>query len=128
MADLGGGLVRGIRDHSLGTERLVEECIMMSSIFYGEIKEDKLQTWSENRNPYDILVENNRVERLGGWDFLFIAKELFTDEVQIDWGSFAYKCTRKQLQKLISEMKCVIPKIQELDPDKVYGIVFIEES
>lgn len=128
VADLGGGLVRGIRDHSLGTERLVEECIMMSSIFYGEIKEDKLQTWSENRNPYDILVENNRVERLGGWDFLFIAKELFTDEVQIDWGSFAYKCTRKQLQKLISEMKCVIPKIQELDPDKVYGIVFIEES
>ena len=39
---------------------------MMSSIFYGEIKEDKLQTWSENRDPYDILVENNRVERLGG--------------------------------------------------------------
>lgn len=101
---------------------------MMSSIFYGEIKEDKLKTWSENRNPYDILVENNRVERLGGWDFLFIAKDLFTDEVQIDWGSFAYKCTRKQLQKLVSEMKCEIPKIQELDPDKVYGIVFIEES
>ena len=60
---------------------------MMSSIFYGEIKEDKLKTWSENRNPYDILVENNRVERLGGWDFLFIAKDLFTDEVQVDWGS-----------------------------------------
>ena len=60
---------------------------MMSSIFYGEIKEDKLKTWSENRNPYDILVENNRVERLGGWDFLFIAKDLFTDEVQVDWGN-----------------------------------------
>ena len=94
---------------------------MMSSIFYGEIKEDKLKTWFENRNPYDILVENNRVERLGGWDFLFIAKDLFTDEVQVEWGSFAYKCTRKQLQKLVSEMKCEIPKIQELDADKVYG-------
>ena len=101
---------------------------MMSSIFYGEIKEDKLQTWSENRDPYDILVENNRVERLGGWDFLFIANDIFTDEVQVDWGSFAYKCTHKQLQKLVREMKCEIPKIQELDPDKVYGIVFIEES
>ena len=101
---------------------------MMSSIFYGEIKEDRLQTWTSNRDPYDILVENNRVERLGGWDFLFIAKDLFTDEVQVDWGSFAYKCTCKQLQKLVSEMKCEIPKIQELDPDKAYGIVFIEES
>ena len=100
---------------------------MMSSVFYGEIKEDKFQTWFENRDPYDILVENSRVERLGGWDFLFIAKELFKDEVQVDWGSFAYKCTRKQLQKLIGATKCVIPKIQELDPDKVYGIVFIEE-
>ena len=32
---------------------------MMSSIFYGEIKEDKLQTWFENRNPHDILVVNH---------------------------------------------------------------------
>ena len=32
------------------------------------------------------------------------------------------------LQKLVSAMKCVIPKIQELDSDKIYGIVFIEES
>ena len=27
---------------------------MMSSVFYGEIKEDKLQTWFDNRDPYDI--------------------------------------------------------------------------
>lgn len=45
---------------------------MMSSIFYGEIKEDRLNTWKENKNPYDILADNNRIERLDGWDFLFI--------------------------------------------------------
>ena len=101
---------------------------MMSSIFYGEIKEDKLQTWFEKRDLYDILGENNRVERLGGGDFLFIAKELFTNQVQVDWGSFAYKCTRKQLKKLIEEKQCVIPKMKQLDPNKTYGIVFIEES
>ena len=101
---------------------------MMSSIFYGEIKEDKLKTWSENRNPYDILVENNRVERLGGWDFLFIAKELFTDQVQVDWGSFAYKCTKEQLRKLMQKTHCEIEKFEQLDSDQIYGIVFIEES
>lgn len=37
---------------------------MMSSIFYGEIKEDRLNTWKENKNPYDILADNNRIERL----------------------------------------------------------------
>ena len=66
---------------------------MMSSIFYGEIKEERLNSWSENENPYDILKENNRINSLSGWDFLEVAKKLFTEEVQVDWGSFAYKCT-----------------------------------
>ena len=79
---------------------------MMSSIFYGEIKEDRLNTWKENKNPYDILADNNRIERLGGWDFLFIADELFTDCVQVDWGSFAYKCTKEQLIELTRKTKC----------------------
>ena len=54
---------------------------MMSSIFYGEIKEERLNSWSENENPYDILKENNRINRLSGWDFLEVAKKLFTEEV-----------------------------------------------
>ena len=70
---------------------------MMSSIFYGEIKEDRLKTWKENKNPYDILTDNNRIEKLGGWDFLFIADELFTDCVQVDWGSFALNVRKSSL-------------------------------
>ena len=100
---------------------------MMSSIFYGEIKEDRLNTWKENKNPYDILADNNRIERLGGWDFLFIADELFTDCVQVDWGSFAYKCTKEQLIELTRKTKCTISGIELLKPEKIYGIVFIED-
>lgn len=99
----------------------------MSSIFYGEIKEDRLNTWKENKNPYDILADNNRIERLGGWDFLFIADELFTDCVQVDWGSFAYKCTKEQLIELTRKTKCTISGIELLKPEKIYGIVFIED-
>lgn len=61
---------------------------MMSSILYGEIKENQLRCWSENKNLYDILVENNRIEKLGGLEFLEIANKLFSDEVQVDWGEF----------------------------------------
>lgn len=99
---------------------------MMSSIFYGEIKEDRLNTWKENKNPYDILADNNRIERLGGWDFLFIVDELFTDCVQVDWGSFAYKCTKEQPIELTRKTKCAISGIELLKPEKIYGIVFIE--
>lgn len=100
---------------------------MMSSIFYGEIKEERLNSWSENENPYDILKENDRINRLSGWDFLEVTKKLFTDEVQVDWGSFAYKCTKDQLRKLMQKTHCEIEKIDQMNPDQIYGIVFIEE-
>ena len=89
---------------------------MMSSVFYGEIKEDRLNTWKENKNPYDIHADNNRIERLGGWDFLFIADELFTDCVQVGWGSFAYKCTKEQLIELTRKTKCAISGIEREYP------------
>lgn len=81
---------------------------MMSSIFYGEIKEDRLNTWKENKNPYDILADNNRIERLGGWDFLFIADELFTDCVQVDWGSKAKKPAISTLNMQIYNVGVII--------------------
>ena len=31
---------------------------MLSSIYYGEIQSDKLVSWNENKDPYNILVEN----------------------------------------------------------------------
>ena len=50
---------------------------MLSSIYYGEIQSDKLVSWNENKDPYNILVENYRVYKLGGWEFLDIAYKLF---------------------------------------------------
>lgn len=50
---------------------------MLVSIYYGEIQSDKLVSWNENKDLYNILVENNRVYKLGGWEFLDIANKLF---------------------------------------------------
>ena len=65
---------------------------MLSSIYYGEIQSDKLVSWNENKDPYNILVENNRVYKLGGWEFLDIANKLFDNEkqAQMDWGICQY--------------------------------------
>ena len=56
---------------------------MLSSIYYGEIQSDKLVSWNENKDPYNILVENNREYKLGGWEFLDIANKLFDNEKQL---------------------------------------------
>lgn len=99
---------------------------MMSVIYYGEIRSDKLETWGSNKEPHEILVSNIEIHRLGGCDFLQHAKHIFSDEVQVDWGSFAYKCTKDQLSELAQITKCEIPKLDCLDETIIYGIVFIE--
>ena len=95
---------------------------MLSSIYYGEIKKKKLLQWNKNNNPYDILVENNRIHKLGGWEFLGIANRLFDNENQVDWGSYAFQCTKEQLEKLVEQTGCEIGKMNELISDKSYLI------
>ena len=82
---------------------------------------------NENKDPYNILVENNRVYKLGGWEFLDIANKLFDNEKQVDWGSYAYQCTKEQVEKLMEQTGCEIDKMNELTSEKIYGIVFVEE-
>ena len=84
---------------------------MLSSIYYGEIRSDKLESWSDNKDPYNILVENNRVYKLGGWEFLDIANKLFDNEKQVDWGSYAYQCTKEQLERLMEQTGCEIERL-----------------
>lgn len=66
------------------------------------------------------------LKNLEAGNFLEIANKLFLDEVQVDWGSFAYKCTKKQLKKLKDQTGCEI-NLETLKTGKIYGIVFIEE-
>ena len=100
---------------------------MMSDIYYGKIKTDRIATWTKNNDPYDILENKIRVNRLGGWDFVDKAKVLFTDETQVDWGSFAYKCNQEQLRQLVEQTKCEIDGLDDMDATAEYGIVFIEQ-
>ena len=71
--------------------------------------------------------ENNRVYKLGGWEFFGIANKLFDNEKQVDWGSYAYQCTKEQLERLMEQTGCEIDKMNELASEKNYGIVFVEE-
>lgn len=100
---------------------------MMSTIYYGEIREEKMKSWKTNDNPYEILAGNNEIHRLGGWDFLSHSKEIFDEEVQVDWGSFAYKCTKAQLERLVELTHCQIENMDNLKDEVIYGIIFIED-
>lgn len=99
---------------------------MMSAIYCGRINEERLRTWQSNSNPYEILVENKEIHKIGGWDFLDYANKSFSDKVQVDWGSFAYKCTGKQLNDFVDETKCEIENMEDINDTEIYGVVFVE--
>lgn len=100
---------------------------MNYQIKVGVIKLDKLETWKENKDPFDILDNCKEIERIDWITFLNVSKELFSDEVQVDWGGFAYKATKNQLKQLIEKYKAEINCLEDL-PDENLGVVFIEIS
>lgn len=100
-------------------------------IFYGELSDEGKSAWNGNEvSPFNMLVVNNHIECRGGWtDFLSWTRRNLHDEVRVDWGSMAWKCTGEDLRDLKEHTtKCEIESYDEIEPEKEYGIVFIEMS
>lgn len=98
-------------------------------VYYGEISEGGRSAWDEKEiSPFDVLKENLDIEHLPNWiSFLGWARRNLRDEVQIDWGSFAWRCCGSDLQKLMEEDPgCRIEGYDKIEPEKEYGVVFIE--
>lgn len=99
---------------------------MMSVIYYGIIKPDRLSTWKSNKDPYDILENRIAFARASGWDFLEKSDKILRDMTQVDWGSFAYKASYEELVTLQQALKCEIPDLDKFEKDTEFGVVFIE--
>ena len=99
---------------------------MMSVIICGEIKPERLDTWNSNTDPFDILKEKREIYKLDALKFLRTAEQLFTDKIRVNWGSFAYRCTKEQLELLQTKTGCVIEGLDAMNTDAEYGIIFIE--
>ncbi len=98
----------------------------MTSLYYGEIKPERMETWNTNNDPYDILIERHEICPKLLFQ-LHYAERICSDEVKVDWGSYAYKCTKNQLKQLEEACKLKIEGLDNLEDDKVYGLVWIEE-
>ncbi|MBO4219408.1 MAG: hypothetical protein J5933_00585 [Clostridia bacterium] len=99
--------------------------------YYGVISETGKTVWDDAElSPFDVLEKNIHIDLHASWlDAFGWARKNLRDEVQVDWGSFAWKCTGNDLLHL-KEYKpdCDIEDQDEIVPDKEYGVVFIEMS
>lgn len=99
---------------------------MQYNMWVGSIKPERKKTWSNNKDPFDILEDNKKdITNIDWLTFFSAARKCFKNEVQIDWGSFAFTTTKKQLEKFVKRSKCNIEDLDKL-PDKHLGVVFIE--
>ena len=114
---------------------------MMCSAYFGELSEERKANWHHNdKNPYGVLTSPISLERKGH-ELLYVGNKYFHDRIQVDWGSFAWKCTPEEIRRFLNDNKTTLPWLIEDDEDMIekveayisergnvaYGVVFVEE-
>ena len=107
---------------------------MLCDTHYGEIADKYLHNWNpentEINNPFDLLKERYKISFPDTWtDFLYWANSNLPNKINVDWGSFAWKCFGKDLLKIKQDFSnTTIENCENIKPDGQYGLVFIELS
>ena len=101
-------------------------------IEYGEICDAWEENWGNaGGDPFEVLKERHGISfdiGSGWYGFHLWADKHCTDRVEIDWGSRAWKCKGKELIDLDGWGTTKVRDVESVDPDKTYGVVFIEMS
>ena len=105
---------------------------MIYSIKYGEISKKWAITWEsddKSHDPHEVLETEHEIvfTKYGSWiGFIHWAEEHCSDSIRVDWGSLAWKCKGEVLINLSREKPGSVPDVDLVDPEKTYGIVYIE--
>lgn len=93
---------------------------MVCNVYFGELVEQPKQVES----PFNVLKWKKELKI--GTAMLGLGDKYFKKAFQCDWGSFVWRCTKKQLEEFQEKENVEIPGLTELSEVTNYGIVFIE--
>ena len=95
---------------------------MVCNVYFGELVEHP----ECEKSPFDVLKWKKELKI--GTAILSVGDKYFDKAFQCDWGSFVWRCTKKQLERFQEKEKVEVPGLTELSEESHYGIVFIEMS
>lgn len=95
---------------------------MVCKVYFGELVEHP----ECEKSPFDVLKWKKELKI--GNAILSVGDKYFDKAFQCDWGSFVWKCTKKQLEMFQEKEKVEIPGLTKLSEGTNYGVVFIEMS
>lgn len=113
---------------------------MVCSAFFGELSEARKKEWNnKDSNPYEVLFSPISLERMAH-KLLYDGDKYFSNKIQVDWGSFAWKCTPEEIYGFLFENRNDRSWTIDVDEQMVdavknyivargdvpYGVVFIE--
>ena len=115
---------------------------MMCSAYFGELCDKRKSKWDNgDTNPYEVLDKPISLDGKGH-DLLDAGNRYFHEQVQIDWGSFAWKCSAEEIIRFLTDYKETLSWLVENDEKMIeevksyikerenveFGVVFVEES
>ena len=101
---------------------------MICDGYVGELSDERKMNWNcKNNDPYTVLKKRNPMIR-GAHSLLSVGDKYFRERIQVDWGSFAWKCNKEELERFMKENDVTFKKQPELDDRKEYGILFIDSG
>ena len=100
----------------------------MTDVYIGELTEYTMQHWKDMGDPFEVLEKDNKAGIGLNWiEFMAWANSHLKNKVQIDWGSFAWRCDKDDMMRFCEDHRMVTSDfILNMAPGKSYGAVLIE--
>lgn len=100
--------------------------MLMYEIIIGELSEERKVGWKELDVDPDEVLEKTLFRSQCRMGTLSSAADSFRNEIQLNWGSFAWKAKKKDLIKFFKKHKYPKDILSDLDSVKTYGVVYID--
>jgi hypothetical protein len=91
----------------------------------GEINKARTADW-QNSTAKDRIIDPIIVERACDMGTLSLAAKTFREEVQLDWGTFAWKAFKDEIRRFFKKKGLPEAELEPLDAYKEYGVMYID--
>lgn len=98
----------------------------MYEIMVGEISEERKVNWKNTSVKPEEVLDKIIFRCKCRMSTLSSAADSFRNEVQLDWGSFAWKARKKELLKFFKKYGYPKELLSDLDTVKTYGVVYVD--
>ena len=99
----------------------------MYKLIVGRISAERQADWfHSDDNPYAVWDGDALIQLICTIGTPSAADEYFRDQVDVDWGSVAWKANKNELTSFFRSRNFNVSALQVLNPGTDYAVVFIE--